>query len=51
MILFEGTRAGEVHLAEAEATLFEAWRVYGRPRMRLDTWQASASPNGCEAAA
>jgi phage terminase large subunit-like protein len=39
MVVFEGTRADEVHLAEVETALFEAWRMYGKPRIRLDPWQ------------
>jgi len=40
MIVFEGTRADEVRLAEVEGALVEAWRHYGRPKVRLDPWQA-----------
>jgi phage terminase large subunit-like protein len=40
MIVFEGSRADEVRLAEVEAAIFEAWRMYGRPRVRIDPWQA-----------
>jgi phage terminase large subunit-like protein len=39
MIVFEGTKADEVRLAEVEGALYEAWRMYGRPRVRLDPWQ------------
>jgi phage terminase large subunit-like protein len=39
MIVFEGTRADEVRLAEVETALFEAWRMYGHPQVRLDPWQ------------
>jgi phage terminase large subunit-like protein len=40
MVVFEGTRADEVKLAEVEAALVESWRLYGRPKVRLDPWQA-----------
>jgi phage terminase large subunit-like protein len=40
MIVFSGTRADEVKLAEVEGVLLEAWRIYGRPKVRLDPWQA-----------
>ncbi len=40
MIVFEGSLADEVKLAEVEAALVEAWRSYGRPKVRLDPWQA-----------
>jgi hypothetical protein len=40
MVTFEGSRADEVKLAEVEATLLEAWRLYDRPKVRLDPWQA-----------
>jgi phage terminase large subunit-like protein len=40
MIVFEGSRADEVKLREVEAALVEAWLHYGRPRVRLDPWQA-----------
>jgi hypothetical protein len=36
MIVFEGTAADEVKLAQVEETLFEAWRMYGKPRLRMD---------------
>lgn len=40
LIVFEGTRADEVGLAEVETALVAAWRMYGRPQIRLDPWQA-----------
>lgn len=40
MIVFAGSKSEEVHLAEVEAAMVEAWRHYGRPRVRLDPWQA-----------
>ena len=40
MIVFDGSRADEVRLADVEAALVEAWRGYGRPKVRLDPWQA-----------
>jgi phage terminase large subunit-like protein len=40
MIVFEGSRADEVRLAEVEAALMAAWRMYRRPKVRLDPWQA-----------
>lgn len=40
LIVFEGSKSKEVRLAEVEATMIEAWRQYGRPRVRIDPWQA-----------
>jgi phage terminase large subunit-like protein len=40
MVVFEGSKADEVKLAEVEAVLMEVWRQYGRPKFRLDPWQA-----------
>jgi phage terminase large subunit-like protein len=40
MIVFAGTKVDEVKLAEVESVLIEAWKRYGRPRVRLDPWQA-----------
>ncbi len=40
MIVFEGSKADEVRLAEVEAALVQAWRHYHRPKVRLDPWQA-----------
>jgi len=40
MLVFEGSGADEVKLAEVEAALVEAWRLYRRPKIRLDPWQA-----------
>jgi phage terminase large subunit-like protein len=40
MIVFSGTRADEVRLAEVEEAITSAWRMYGRPKVRLDPWQA-----------
>lgn len=41
MLVFEGSKAEQVKLAEVEAVLVEAWRQYGRPRVRIDPWQAA----------
>jgi hypothetical protein len=41
MIVFAGTKVDEVKLAEVESVLIEAWKRYGRPRVRLDPWQPS----------
>jgi len=40
LVVFEGTRADEVKLAEVEAAMVELWSTYGKPRVRLDPWQA-----------
>jgi phage terminase large subunit-like protein len=40
MIVFSGTKADEVRLAEVEGALIEAWRQYNKPKVRLDPWQA-----------
>ena len=40
MVVFEGSQADEVRLAEVEEVLLACWRQYGRPRVRLDPWQA-----------
>jgi len=39
MIVFEGSKANEVTLAQVEETLYETWRMFGHPRIRLDPWQ------------
>jgi len=40
MVVFEGSQADEVRLAEVEGVLLACWRSYGRPKVRLDPWQA-----------
>jgi phage terminase large subunit-like protein len=40
LLVYEGTRADEVRLAEVEEAIVEAHRLYNRPRVRLDPWQA-----------
>jgi phage terminase large subunit-like protein len=40
LVVFEGSPADEVSLGEVEAAILECWRAFGRPRVRLDPWQA-----------
>jgi phage terminase large subunit-like protein len=41
LLVFEGSKGNQVKLADVEAVLIEAWRQYGRPRVRIDPWQAA----------
>lgn len=40
LLVFNGTRARPVQLADVEAALGDLWREYHRPRILLDPWQA-----------
>jgi hypothetical protein len=40
LLVFEGTPDHEVNLTDVEAVVFETWRRYGRPRVRMTPWQA-----------
>jgi phage terminase large subunit-like protein len=40
LLVFAGTPEHEVSLAEVETALLETWRHYGRPKVRIDPWQA-----------
>jgi phage terminase large subunit-like protein len=40
LVVFEGSKSDEVTLGEVEDALLDVWRMYGRPRVRMDPWQA-----------
>ena len=39
LVVFGGTREREVSVADVEAAVLECWRLYRRPKVRLDPWQ------------
>ncbi len=40
LVVFSGSRAAEVSLGDVEEALLTVWRTYGKPRLRMDPWQA-----------